>query len=299
MRRWRALAFYACTKCISAAANRQPVCAVRALPHLEEEFPYLRRRAIGNVCRPYRASPSWLLNIGRQPEDSSTSSWDVDGNPKQTSEIKPGNTKDNTETPATSLGKETNTREMFHAKAKETEERLSHEGKLPDSSPEIPQASSTIIGENEGQSVWALGMKVTIKCRGEDTDGSYSCMEYQLAPGDGSQTHTHTQEDETWYMLEGDMEWSLQNRLFSATKGSFLRLPSGIPHSFRNTSSQPARMLVSCVPAGLEKYFLEIGAPVDPSPGAKRPAVSEEDAKIATQAGRKYGLTFSEQHPSA
>lgn len=216
----------------------------------------------------------------------------MDQQQKERGQVKGPSRESETRTP--SLTRETNTREMFYAKAREAELRLAQEGKLEDgSSAANMQSASGMIEEAEGTAVWALGMKVTVKCPGARTNGSYSLLEYELAPGDGCQTHTHRQEDETWYMLEGEMEWRLRDKAFQAKKGCYIHLPSGIPHGFHNKSEKPARMLVSCLPAGIEKYFLEIGVPVDRNRDAKRPAMSEEDARAATKAGRKYGVTFA------
>jgi quercetin dioxygenase-like cupin family protein len=61
----------------------------------------------------------------------------------------------------------------------------------------------------EGISLWVLGVLVTIKALGNETGGSYSLFEDVVPPGVGPPSHVHTREDETWYMLEGELEWKV------------------------------------------------------------------------------------------
>lgn len=151
-----------------------------------------------------------------------------------------------------------------------------------------------MVPEKGGDSVWALGMRVTVKTKGEDTNGAYSTMEYHLSPGDGTDEHQHGNEDETWFLLDGTMKWKFEDQEYEAKKGDFVHMPRGKRHSFHNGSDKEAHMLVHCIPAGLEKYFLEIGKPVDPNPTGKKPPTTQEVAKMASEAAKKYGLSYSQ-----
>ncbi len=80
--------------------------------------------------------------------------------------------------------------------------------------------------------------------------------------------HPHADEDESWYVLEGDLRFRLDAEIASATSGSFVFVPRGTPHCFRNVGEQPARILVLFTPSGMEEFFdrfAELPAgPVDP-----------------------------------
>ncbi|KAJ7521080.1 hypothetical protein O6H91_19G036800 [Diphasiastrum complanatum] len=201
--------------------------------------------------------------------DTATASWDVGHPPTDEKHLQRGESRPNR---STSLEKETGSVEA-------TSEGT---GK--------GQTVLRMISEDEGESVWALGIRVKVKCPGEMTEGSFSLLEYHVAPGDGSALHTHWRESESWYMLDGSMQWMLGDQTFSAHKGSFIYLPKEIPHAFHNNTNDPATMLVSCLPSGFEKFFLEIGMPVNPN--EKKPQVTEEEARRATQISNKYGLSF-------
>ena len=66
-------------------------------------------------------------------------------------------------------------------------------------------------------------------------------------------------------------------------------MPVGTPHSFKNESGSPARMLISVAPAGLEKMFFEFGVPVSPGATTAPPPAKEEIAKLLEIAPR-YGI---------
>ena len=57
-------------------------------------------------------------------------------------------------------------------------------------------------------------------------------------------------------------------------------MPVGTPHSFKNESARPAKMLISVAPAGLEQMFFECGGP--PAEGATTalPPTKEEIEKL-------------------
>jgi gentisate 1,2-dioxygenase len=80
-------------------------------------------------------------------------------------------------------------------------------------------------------------------------------------PGNGPPPHTHHREDETLFILEGTYSVRLGERELHAAPGSFVHIPRGTPHTYRNLGSHPARMLVTLTPAGFERFWQEIGEP--------------------------------------
>jgi hypothetical protein len=66
-------------------------------------------------------------------------------------------------------------------------------------------------------------------------------------------------------------------------------MPVGTPHSFKNESGQPAKMLVTVAPAGLEKMFMEIGVPLAEGATTALPPTKEEIEKLLAVAP-KYGI---------
>ena len=68
----------------------------------------------------------------------------------------------------------------------------------------------------------------------------------------------HRVQEETFYVIEGECEWQVGDRLVRATPGTYLFIPPGVPHDIRNASDKPARMLMTVSPPGHEHYFEEL-----------------------------------------
>src|SRR5215472_15429209 len=65
---------------------------------------------------------------------------------------------------------------------------------------------------------------------GEDTGGAYCLLEVALAPGVSVPRHTHTREDEVYFILAGELEVIVGNKPFVLRTGDTLMAPRGIPH---------------------------------------------------------------------
>ena len=112
------------------------------------------------------------------------------------------------------------------------------------------------------------GGPLTFKARGDETDAALTVFENVIAPGDGPPFHTHAGEDESWYVLDGELRFRLGDEVASAAAGSFVFVPRGTPHCFQNVGAQPARIIVMFTPSGMERFFDRFATlpagPVDP-----------------------------------
>ena len=113
-----------------------------------------------------------------------------------------------------------------------------------------------ILGPGEGKMVPVPGHKITHKISGEDTNGAYSLLEVELT-GDGSPQHIHNNEDEAFYVLEGEVKFLLGEHTSIAKAGTFVRIPRGTRHAFSRVEQEPAKLLAMFTPAGFEKFFDE------------------------------------------
>ncbi|MBJ7602164.1 MAG: cupin domain-containing protein [Candidatus Dormibacteraeota bacterium] len=104
-------------------------------------------------------------------------------------------------------------------------------------------------------------------------------MENAIAPGDGPPLHTHANEDEAWYVLEGELRFRLGAELRGAPAGTFVFVARGTPHCFQNVGQQAARVLVLFTPSGMERFFDRFASPPD---GAN---ASEAFSRIGREAG--------------
>lgn len=97
---------------------------------------------------------------------------------------------------------------------------------------------------------------VLVKVSTADTGGAYCVLEFWFPPGVGAPNHVHHREDEIITVVEGTLTVASNGTdLLEAQAGTVVRLPKGIPHSFRNAHDVPARMLVTAIPGGLDESF--------------------------------------------
>jgi quercetin dioxygenase-like cupin family protein len=106
-----------------------------------------------------------------------------------------------------------------------------------------------------------VGDTYTITVSGRDTAGRFCVIDMHIPPGGGPPPHRHDFE-ETFILLEGEIEATFRGKKSIVRAGDTLNIPANSPHQFHNASSQPARLLCICSPAGQENFFIEVGTPV-------------------------------------
>lgn len=110
--------------------------------------------------------------------------------------------------------------------------------------------------------VGVAGGTYTITVPGEATAGQFTVIDMHIPPGGGPPPHRHDFE-ETFILLEGEMEAIFRGQKITVKSGETLHIPANAAHQFKNISTQPLRMLCICSPAGQEKFFEEVGVPVE------------------------------------
>ena len=128
----------------------------------------------------------------------------------------------------------------------------------------------------QGRTVSLVGDVYRFLATGEDTNCKYALIEALVGPGGGPPPHVHSREEEGFYILEGEITFFVGDQRLVASAGVFANMPLGIPHSFKNESGQPAKMLISVAPAGLEQMFFEVGVPVPPGATTTAPPTNAE-----------------------
>ena len=141
----------------------------------------------------------------------------------------------------------------------------------------------------EGRTVAVVGDVYRFLATGEDTNGKYAMWEAIVPPGGGPPPHVHSREEEGFYVLEGEITFTINGERVVATAGMFANMPVGTPHSFKNESGKPAKMLISVAPAGLEQMFFEVGVPLAEGATTALPPTKEEIEKLLAIAPR-YGV---------
>ncbi|MFN7289465.1 MAG: cupin domain-containing protein [Pirellula sp.] len=123
-----------------------------------------------------------------------------------------------------------------------------------------------------------------------------SLADYTLLVGpNNAGKSTVSREEETLYILEGEITFTINGNKVVAFPGMFTNMPVGTPHSFKNESDKPAKMLVSVAPAGLENMFLEVGVPLADGATNALPPTKEEIEKLLRVAP-SYGIEIRVPH---
>src|SRR5215475_2810905 len=154
---------------------------------------------------------------------------------------------------------------------------------------------AVIKKRGEGRVVAVVGDVYRFLAMGDDTNGKYALWEALVPPGGGPPPHVHSREEEGFYILEGEITFTINGKRVVATAGMFANMPVGTPHSFKNESSRPAKMLISVAPAGLEKMFFEVGVPLAEGATTAQPPTKEEIEKLLAIAP-KYGVEIRLPH---
>jgi quercetin dioxygenase-like cupin family protein len=136
-----------------------------------------------------------------------------------------------------------------------------------------------------------VGDTYTITVAGKDTGDRFCVIDMHIPPGGGPGPHRHDFE-ETFVLLEGEIEVTFRGEKSTVRAGETVNVPSNAPHQFHNAASKPARMICICSPAGNDRFFAEVGVPVETRTTAPPKLNEKEMAEFLEKAkaiAPKYG----------
>jgi quercetin dioxygenase-like cupin family protein len=150
-----------------------------------------------------------------------------------------------------------------------------------------------VRGPGEGKTLLVgAGDRVTYKARGAETGDAFFCFEVSTVPGFGPPLHAHEYR-ELFYVLEGEYGFTFEQdgalEQVTGVAGTSLAVPPNMPHTFKNASGGPARLLFVHQPAALEGFFEEFGVPVDES-GELRDGLEPQDPHAMIAALERNGV---------
>ena len=103
--------------------------------------------------------------------------------------------------------------------------------------------------------IFGAGDEYRYLATGDQTDRGYFLVEAVVPPGGGPPFHIQTREEEAFYILKGQLSFHGDDGEIVAGPGTYLNIPKGAKHRFRNNGSETARMLFFFAPAGIEGLF--------------------------------------------
>jgi quercetin dioxygenase-like cupin family protein len=142
-----------------------------------------------------------------------------------------------------------------------------------------------------GDTFWGPGDLYRFLVTGAETGGAYFAMEAVVPPGGGPPPHIHRNEDETFYVVEGEAVFRLAGDVVTAGVGDFVNVPRGTVHNFHNASDALTRMILTFTPANMEHFFEEtLERALDPTQAP--PDNVDAVAARYVAAAPRYGLEF-------
>jgi mannose-6-phosphate isomerase-like protein (cupin superfamily) len=145
---------------------------------------------------------------------------------------------------------------------------------------------------DEGDAFWLAGMLQTVKIGGADTGGRYGLIEVVVPHGLGSPWHVHIDEDEWFYVLEGNLTVYVGDARVDLKPDGFAFGPKGVPHTFIGAGPGPTRALVGLAPVQFEGFLREVGQPAPARMLPPRPAGPPLDPARLASIAKRHGVVI-------
>lgn len=125
----------------------------------------------------------------------------------------------------------------------------------------LPTPYRTAAGRGVAD-IWWKGGRMSLKAGAAETGNAFAQLETDEPRGIATPLHIHHNEDESFYVLEGEVTVVIGGERIDLAAGDYAFAPRDIPHAYV-VRSERARMLTTLSPAGLEELFVTLGVPVD------------------------------------
>lgn len=153
-----------------------------------------------------------------------------------------------------------------------------------DTNTQVPARGDATVGPRRE---WHLGTLMMWHIVGAQSGNLLTLGEVLVRPGCEPPIHVHAREDETWFVLDGDVIFQRGLERIHATAGSAVLLPRGIPHGFA-VQGPLARMLHIYTPSGIEHAFAAVSVPAA-GPGLPPPPDGPPDEALLNTLAQAYG----------
>ncbi len=170
-------------------------------------------------------------------------------------------------------------------------------------------SSVHMLGKGQGEVVLdarLAGFGIITKVPASATGGKYFVVEHPVMPfALAAPRHTHRNEDETSYVIEGQIGVEIGGEVVTVPAGSVIHKPKGIPHAFWNATAEPALVLEVVAPGAFEGYFAELAQvfrPDGPPDLARMAAIADKyevtmDFASVPELAARYQLNIGELPP--
>jgi len=142
------------------------------------------------------------------------------------------------------------------------------------------------VNDRAGTNLSIAGNAYQIIISGKETEGKFAIINMLVPPGGGPVPHAHPDIQESFYVLEGEVEFKTESEKYTAKKGAFVSIPLNGPiHCFKNISNADARLLCTVTPSGLDEFFTKVSTTTAHLSGPPDESTKEKLNALA----KKYG----------
>ncbi|MGH3137973.1 MAG: cupin domain-containing protein [Gaiellaceae bacterium] len=85
-----------------------------------------------------------------------------------------------------------------------------------------------------------------------------SLIEFEVKPGGGVAPHFHKNHSDSFYVLEGELEFHVGDEVIRGTPGTYVLAPPNVVHHFKNVNNERAKLLNLHTPGGFVEYRREL-----------------------------------------
>ena len=135
----------------------------------------------------------------------------------------------------------------------------------------VEEQRTVVIRSGDGRSLPVGASTVRLLALGSDTAARSSVEEIEVPAGfDGPPPHYHNKTNHAWYVVTGELSLTVAGERFDLQQGGFVYVPTGVAHTFANTTRRDGRMVQFTTPGGFDAYLEEIaqafpaGSAIDP-----------------------------------
>ena len=148
------------------------------------------------------------------------------------------------------------------------------------------ESRAYVLADGEGKAVWFANALMVVKAATEETQGRFACMDQRVPAGYAAPLHIHHDEDEAWYILEGEATFYCGDDCFTAGPGAWVVLPRDVPHAFK-VGANDARLLTFTVPSGFADFVV---ASSEPAPEQVIPPQGPVDVARMQEIAARYHI---------
>jgi quercetin dioxygenase-like cupin family protein len=143
-----------------------------------------------------------------------------------------------------------------------------------------------VLAKGEGESLWFLGNLATIKA-GSETTESWALVEMTAPAGYETPRHVHEEEDEVFYVLDGELRITIGDESHTAAAGAFVLSPKGVPHVLRVV--RESRWLHLASKGLFVDLIRDIGKPAQ---SLTLPPAAQPDFELLRKRAAEHGITI-------